>query len=149
MTFKIILWTQFSLFYFLLLSSSTLGNYKSLNFFDLSFLLSFLSFFKISKRPTKTPDISPFVLFFLASAWYHNCWLSCFLFFSLSMQQATNHIIHRFLSFFFTFSSQPAVTTADLTTCPLSFLFSFDVATYKSLDSSVSFFIFHCNLFFF
>ena len=45
-----------------------------------------------------------------------------------------------FLTFFLSFSNQPVVTTADLTPGLLSFLFSFDAASYKSYDSAFFFF---------
>ena len=107
-TFRIIPWILLYLFYFLLVFSSTLGNSKSLNFFDFSFFFTFISFsFKISKTPTKTTDISPsflsfffFLSFFLSFSQvslllrlltWHLVWI---LFFCLSMRQATNQMIH-------------------------------------------------------
>ena len=129
-TFKIIPWTHLSLSYFLLVSSLMLENYKSLNFlFLLSFLLSFLSFFKISKASTKlqTFYFSFFISFFLSffllvlkSPFCYDWWLVCFLFFLFRCGQL--QIPWFCLSFFFTFSSQLTVTTADLSF--FSYIFS-------------------------
>ena len=104
-----------------------LGNYKSLNFFILSFFFTFISFF-LSKHQQKhqTSHFSVFLLSFLLSFLPFSFFLSFFL--------------SSFLSFFF-FSSQVSLLL-QLLTYLLSFLFFFNVASYKLHESFVCSFIF-------
>ena len=195
-TLKIIPRTCLFLFYFLLVSSSILRNYKSLNFFDLSFFFAFISFFKISKTPTKTSAILPFFLSFflvLKSACCYNWWLDtwsaffsflfrrsklqitlffflsfslyqvglllqlltchlvCFLFFSLTMWQATTHMIHSFSLFLFPFLKSACNCDCWLDTWSAFFSFLFRrrklQITWFVLSFFLSFFLFCFNFF--
>ena len=95
------------------------------SFFSLS--LEFFSFFKNYKDNVR--DFT-FHSFFLSSFF---SFILFFLFhFNFCSFKDYNINDRNFPFFFLSFSSQPAVTTADLTTRLLSFLFIFDVASHKS-----------------
>ena len=86
-----------------------LGNYKSLNFFGLFFFFfTFISFFledfKNTYKKHQTSYLSFFCIFLvLMSACCYDFWHVCFLFFSLSILQATNHMIFSLFLFFLPF----------------------------------------------
>ena len=108
-----------------------------------SFYLFLLSF----RIPTKTPDISPFVLsfLFLPSFFFHfffffssqvshcyDCWLPCFLFFTFDVASYKSY--DSFFLSFFLFSLSQVSLLLRLLTCHLAG-FSFDVTSNKLHDS--------------
>ena len=111
-TFKIILWTPLLVLLFFLVSSLMLGNYKSISFFDLSFVFTFIPFFLKNFKNTNqnTRHLTFFLSFFLFFSFQVSLllqWLTWllvgFFFFFLwfSKLQITWFILSFFLSFFF------------------------------------------------
>ena len=118
------------------MSSLTLRNDKSLNFFVLSFYFPFIPFFKISKTPTKTSEISLFFLSFFLVLKSACCYdysldnLSAFfsLFFDiLSCKSHDSFILSFFHSFFLSFflSFKIITKTAAISPSFISFFLSF------------------------
>ena len=120
-TFKIIPWTLFSLYYVFFNVFFDAGKLQIIQFCRSLFL--YLLSFWFQRHQQKTPDITTFVLSFFPFCIYLSSHVSlllqlltCLLFrflFRYSKLQIVLWII--FFSFFFTFSSEPTVTTADTT----------------------------------
>ena len=100
------------------------------------FIFSFGKIFKITHKNTRHLTILSFFLpSFIFSFSSHVNLLFTTVDLSAFFPLLFQFVLYLFIYLFLTFSCQPAVTTADLTSGLLSFLFSFDVASYKSHDS--------------